>query len=59
MTIDIPCQADIHGPAEQIFGIPGSLSLLRLVIIRSFRTESSRTLVALKAYVDRLSSAAR
>ncbi len=40
-------------------GIPGSLSLLRPVIIRSFRTESSRTLLALKAYVDRLSSTAR
>jgi len=40
-------------------GIPRSLSLLRPVIIRSFRTESSRTLMALKAYVDRLSSTAR
>jgi uncharacterized protein YndB with AHSA1/START domain len=40
-------------------GITGSLSLLRPVITRSFRTESSRTLLALKAYVDRLSSTAR
>jgi hypothetical protein len=35
-------------------GIPGSLGLLRPVIVRSFRTESTRTLMALKAYVDGL-----
>jgi hypothetical protein len=40
-------------------GIPGSLGLLQPVIIRSFRTESARTLMALKAYVDRMSGAPR
>jgi hypothetical protein len=34
--------------------IPGSLGLLRPVIVRSIRTESARTLMALKAYVDGL-----
>lgn len=40
-------------------GIPRSLTMLRPVIIRSFRSESSRTLLALKAYVDGVSSTAR
>jgi hypothetical protein len=34
--------------------IPGSLGLLRPVIVRAIRTESARTLMALKAYVDGL-----
>lgn len=37
--------------------IPGSLALVQPVIVRSFRTESTRTLMALKAYVDGLSAA--
>jgi len=35
-------------------GIPGSLGLVRPVIVRSFRAESARTLMALKAYADGL-----
>jgi Polyketide cyclase / dehydrase and lipid transport len=40
-------------------GIPGSLGLLQPVIVRSFRTESTRTLMALKAYVDRMPATPR
>jgi hypothetical protein len=35
-------------------GIPWSLRLLQPVVVHSFRTESGRTLLALKAYADRL-----
>jgi uncharacterized protein YndB with AHSA1/START domain len=35
-------------------GIPWSLKLLQPVLIREFRTESTRTLMALKAYADAL-----
>lgn len=35
-------------------GIPWSLKLVQPVLIRAFRTESSRTLLALKAYADTL-----
>lgn len=35
--------------------VPRSLKLLAPVIVRSFRTESGRTLEALKAYADALS----
>jgi uncharacterized protein YndB with AHSA1/START domain len=35
-------------------GIPWSLKLLQPVLIREFRTESTRTLLALKAYADTL-----
>ena len=36
-------------------GIPWSLKLAQPVLVRAFRTESSRTLHALKAYADTLS----
>jgi uncharacterized protein YndB with AHSA1/START domain len=36
-------------------GIPRSLRLLQPVLVRAFRTESGRTLRALKAYADTLS----
>jgi hypothetical protein len=36
-------------------GIPWSLKLAQPVIVWSFRTESARTLQALKAYADTLS----
>jgi uncharacterized protein YndB with AHSA1/START domain len=35
-------------------GIPPSLRLLQPVLVRAFRAESSRTLLALKAYVETL-----
>jgi len=35
-------------------GIPWSLKLVQPVLIREFRTESTRTLLALKAYADTL-----
>ena len=35
-------------------GIPWSLRLAQPVLVRAFRTESSRTLLALKAYADTL-----
>jgi uncharacterized protein YndB with AHSA1/START domain len=35
-------------------GIPWSLRLVQPVLIRAFRTESTRTLLALKAYADAL-----
>jgi uncharacterized protein YndB with AHSA1/START domain len=35
-------------------GIPWSLKVLRPVLIREFRTESTRTLLALKAYAEAL-----
>ena len=35
-------------------GIPRSLRLVQPVLIRAFRTESTRTLLALKAYADAL-----
>jgi uncharacterized protein YndB with AHSA1/START domain len=35
-------------------GIPWSLKLAQPVLVRAFRTESSRTLFALKAYADQL-----
>ena len=35
-------------------GIPWSLKLVQPVLVRAFRTESSRTLFALKAYADQL-----
>ena len=35
-------------------GIPWSLKLVQPVLVRAFRTESSRTLLALKAYADTL-----
>ena len=37
-------------------GIPRSLKLAQPVLVRAFRTESSRTLLALKAYADTLPS---
>jgi uncharacterized protein YndB with AHSA1/START domain len=38
-------------------GIPWSLKLVQPVLIREFRTESTRTLLALKAYADTLPEA--
>jgi uncharacterized protein YndB with AHSA1/START domain len=38
-------------------GIPWSLKLAQPVLVRAFRTESSRTLLALKAYADTLPGA--
>jgi uncharacterized protein YndB with AHSA1/START domain len=37
-------------------GVPWSLKLVQPVLIRAFRTESTRTLLALKAYVESLPS---
>jgi uncharacterized protein YndB with AHSA1/START domain len=38
-------------------GIPWSLRLVQPVLVRAFRTESRRTLIALKAYADALPGA--
>jgi uncharacterized protein YndB with AHSA1/START domain len=38
-------------------GIPWSLRLVQPVLVRAFRTESRRTLIALKAYADALPNA--
>jgi len=35
-------------------GVPGSLRLVQPVLVRAFRSESGRTLLALKAYADNL-----
>ncbi|MGO8960256.1 MAG: SRPBCC family protein [Streptosporangiaceae bacterium] len=43
-----------HVERHVTLGIPGQLKPLRPLIERAFRIESSRTLVALKAYADEL-----
>jgi hypothetical protein len=35
-------------------GVPWSLKLFQPLLVRAFRVESGRTLVALKAYADQL-----
>jgi len=64
-TIDVtlryvlaPHGAFTHVRRAVTIAIPWSLKALQPVIVRSFRTESARTLEALKAYADTLSSTA-
>lgn len=58
-TIDVtlrytltPGPATTHVTRVVTLGIPPSMTLLRPVIIRAFRVESARTLMALKAHLD-------
>jgi uncharacterized protein YndB with AHSA1/START domain len=50
-----PGAGGTHVKRVVTIGIPRSLRLLRPVLVRAFRTESGRTLRALKAYADTLS----
>jgi hypothetical protein len=49
-----PTGGTTHVTRVVTIGIPWSLKVIQPVIIRSFRVESGRTLMALKAYADRL-----
>ncbi len=49
-----PSAGGTHVSRVVTVGIPWSLKIIRPVIVRQFRTESSRTLQALKAYADTL-----
>jgi uncharacterized protein YndB with AHSA1/START domain len=58
-TIDVtvrytlaPAAGSTHVTRVVTLGIPSSLRLLQPLLIRAFRTESRRTLLALKAYAD-------
>ncbi|HEY5316860.1 MAG TPA: SRPBCC family protein [Solirubrobacteraceae bacterium] len=50
-----PGAQSTHVSREVTIGIPGSLKLFQPVLVLAFRSESGRTLRALKAYADRLS----
>jgi hypothetical protein len=61
-TIDVllrytlsPREASTHVQRVVNLGIPRSLQLLKPAIVRQFRIESGRTLLALKTYADQLS----
>lgn len=63
-TVDItlrytltPAGRSTHVTRVVTIGIPWSLKVIQPVIIRAFRVESGRTLMALKAYADKLGSA--
>jgi uncharacterized protein YndB with AHSA1/START domain len=63
-TVDItlrytltPAGGSTHVTRVVTIGIPRSLKVVQPVIIRAFRMESGRTLIALKAYADKLGSA--
>ncbi len=49
-----PTDGSTHVRRVVTLGIPWSLKLLQPVLVRAFRTESTRTLLALKAYADTL-----
>jgi Polyketide cyclase / dehydrase and lipid transport len=49
-----PRTGSTHVRRVVTLGIPWSLRLLQPVVVHSFRTESGRTLLALKAYADKL-----
>lgn len=49
-----PADGLTHVRRVVTLGIPWSLKLVQPVLIREFRTESTRTLLALKAYADTL-----
>jgi hypothetical protein len=49
-----PQGASTHVHRVVTLNIPWSLRLLQPVVVRQFRTESTRTLLALKAYADQL-----
>jgi hypothetical protein len=49
-----PAGGSTHVTRVVTIGIPWSLKVIQPVIIRAFRVESGRTLVALKAYADKL-----
>ncbi|HEV2235246.1 MAG TPA: SRPBCC family protein [Ktedonobacterales bacterium] len=51
-----PVEGDTRVRRVVTLGIPWSLKLVQPVLIRAFRTESSRTLRALKAYAETLAS---
>jgi uncharacterized protein YndB with AHSA1/START domain len=60
-TVDItlrytltPAGGSTHVTRVVTIGIPRSLKVIEPVIIRAFRAESGRTLLALKAYADNL-----
>jgi uncharacterized protein YndB with AHSA1/START domain len=60
-TVDItlrytltPAGGSTHVTRVVTIGIPRSLKVIEPVIIRAFRAESGRTLLALKAYADSL-----
>jgi uncharacterized protein YndB with AHSA1/START domain len=60
-TVDItlrytltPAGGSTHVTRVVTIGIPRSLKVIQPVIIRAFRMESGRTLLALKAYADNL-----
>jgi hypothetical protein len=48
-----PRTGSTHVRRVVTLGIPWSLRLLQPVVVHSFRTESGRTLLALKAYADK------
>ncbi|MGZ4165813.1 MAG: SRPBCC family protein [Solirubrobacteraceae bacterium] len=49
-----PAEASTHVRRVVTIDIPQSLRLLQPVLVRAFRSESRRTLLALKAYADTL-----
>lgn len=49
-----PGAGSTHVTRAVTLGIPWSLKLLRPLLVHAFRAESSRTLLALKVYVDSL-----
>jgi uncharacterized protein YndB with AHSA1/START domain len=60
-TVDITMRYTLTPGAESThvkrvvtLGIPWSLKLLQPLLVREFRSESGRTLLALKAYADKL-----
>jgi uncharacterized protein YndB with AHSA1/START domain len=50
-----PDAGSTHVSRVVTLGIPWSLRLVQPILVREFRTESGRTLLALKAYADGLS----
>jgi hypothetical protein len=60
-TIDVVLRYVLtpHGESTHVrrivsIGIPWSLKLVQPILVRAFRTEGGRTLLALKAYADKL-----
>jgi hypothetical protein len=50
----VPTADSTHVRRVVTLGIPRSLRLFRPILVRAFRVESGRTLLALKAYADKL-----
>ena len=50
-----PGPAATHVARVVTIAVPGPLKLIQPVLVRAFRAESARTLLALKAYADTLS----